>query len=86
MATQDRTREFFSTVESMRTSRGLVGAAALRAGAGAGDAGAAKSKFHTVAKNIAGKITETYDKLEKLTILASRRGLYDDRCEFYFYF
>lgn len=77
MASQDRTAEFMSTVQSLRSSKGLVASAVRPRGRDAG--GHPPSKFHEVAKNISSTITGTYDKLEKLTILAQNRGLYDDR-------
>lgn len=68
---QDRTAEFKAAVTSLRSKRGFARppeAAATRE----------KSRFHTIARNIASQIASTYDKLEKLTVLASKRSLYDD--------
>jgi len=75
MTCRDRTSEFFRIVEEERLKR---------QGAGAAQGNrpkplARRSEFMNHAKSIGVDISNTYAKLEKLTILAKKKSLFDDR-------
>lgn len=75
MTCRDRTSEFFRIVEEERLKR---------QGAGAAQGSrpkplARRSEFMNIAKSIGVDISNTYAKLEKLTILAKKKSLFDDR-------
>jgi len=75
MTCRDRTAEFFRIVEEERLKR---------QGAGAAQGNrpkplARRSEFMNIAKAIGVDISNTYAKLEKLTILAKKKSLFDDR-------
>lgn len=75
MTCRDRTSEFFRIVEEERLKR---------QGAGAAHGNrpkplARRSEFMNIAKSIGVDISNTYAKLEKLTILAKKKSLFDDR-------
>lgn len=75
MTCRDRTSEFFRIVEEERLKR---------QGAGAAQGNrpkplARRSEFMNIAKSIGVDISNTYAKLEKLTILAKKKSLFDDR-------
>jgi len=75
MTCRDRTAEFFRIVEEERLKR---------QGAGAAQGSrpkplARRSEFMNIAKAIGVDISNTYAKLEKLTILAKKKSLFDDR-------
>lgn len=78
MTCQDRTNEFMSTVKSMQGRQ--LGNGSIPQ----------KDRFHTqnlqhwgeftlIAKQIGSDIANTFSKLEKLTLLAKRKSLFDDR-------
>ncbi|XP_038073522.1 syntaxin-5-like [Patiria miniata] len=77
MTCRDRTQEFNSAIKSLQ-SRQVHGN-----GVAAGRTANAKRHQHTefmlIAKQIGKDITNTFTKLEKLTILAKRRSLFDDK-------
>uniref|UniRef100_A0A1A9UR06 t-SNARE coiled-coil homology domain-containing protein n=1 Tax=Glossina austeni TaxID=7395 RepID=A0A1A9UR06_GLOAU len=77
MAARDRTSEFNNAIRSLQ-SRNISRAVNIR------DPRKAKqvqsySEFMMVAKLIGRNIASTYTKLEKLTILAKKKSLFDDR-------
>ncbi|KAL3266229.1 hypothetical protein HHI36_010410 [Cryptolaemus montrouzieri] len=77
MSSRDRTGEFVNTVQTLQ-GRNIVRAVSAL------DPKKSKviqshSEFMLVAKNVGRNITSTYAKLEKLTILAKRKSLFDDK-------
>jgi hypothetical protein len=77
MAARDRTSEFVNTIQTLQ-GRSIARAVAVR------DPKKSKviqshSEFMLIAKNIGRNIASTYTKLEKLTLLAKRKSLFDDR-------
>ncbi|XP_055711002.1 syntaxin-5 [Phlebotomus papatasi] len=77
MTARDRTLEFSNAIRSMQ-GRNIARAVNIR------DPRKAKqmqsySEFMMVAKQIGKNIASTYTKLEKLTLLAKRKSLFDDR-------
>ncbi|GLV39950.1 Syntaxin 5 [Carabus blaptoides fortunei] len=77
MTSRDRTNEFVMAIRSMQ-GRNIARAVAVR------DPRKAKviqghSEFMYIAKSIGKNIASTYTKLEKLTLLARRKSLFDDR-------
>lgn len=77
MTSRDRTNEFATAIRSMQ-GRNIARAVAQR------DPRKAKviqshSEFMHIAKSIGKNIASTYTKLEKLTLLAKRKSLFDDR-------
>ncbi|XP_055681664.1 syntaxin-5 [Lutzomyia longipalpis] len=77
MTARDRTLEFSNAIRSMQ-GRNIARAVNIR------DPRKAKqmqsySEFMMVAKQIGKNIASTYAKLEKLTLLAKRKSLFDDR-------
>ncbi|OWK50987.1 Syntaxin-5 [Lonchura striata] len=75
MSCRDRTQEFLSACQSLqgRQDRGLP---AGRAGPGPGRP---RSEFSLMAKRIGKDLSNTFAKLEKLTLLAKRKSLFDDK-------
>jgi len=74
-SSRDRTLEFRNTVQSLR-GRTMNGAVSRVAG---GLTHANNSEFISIAKAISGDITNTYTKLEKLTLLCKRKTIFDDK-------
>ncbi|XP_037929659.1 syntaxin-5-like [Teleopsis dalmanni] len=79
MAARDRTGEFTSAIRSLQ-SRNISRAVSIR------DPRKAKqvqsySEFMNIAKYIGKNIASTYAKLEKLTLLAKKKSLFDDRSQ-----
>ena len=74
-SSRDRTLEFRNTVQSLR-GRTMNGAVSRVAG---GFTHANNSEFISIAKAISGDITNTYTKLEKLTLLCKRKTIFDDK-------
>lgn len=77
MTARDRTGEFVNTIQSLQ-GRNIARAVAVR------DPKKSKviqshSEFMLIAKNVGKNIASTYNKLEKLTLLAKRKSLFDDR-------
>ncbi|KAF5275549.1 hypothetical protein FQR65_LT04152 [Abscondita terminalis] len=77
MTARDRTSEFTTTIRSLQ-GRNITRAVA------AGDPRKAKaiqshSTFMLIARNVGKNIASTFTKLEKLTLLAKRKSLFDDR-------
>lgn len=72
-SSRDRTREFADTVRSLQ-GRTANGHAVFRPGRPASQA----SHFMKIARAIGTDITRTYTKLEKLTLLAKKRTIFDD--------
>ncbi|KAF0306674.1 Syntaxin-5 [Amphibalanus amphitrite] len=76
-ACRDRSGEFSAVVRALRERQQ---AAPAPAAAAARPAALSRHKeFMAVAKLIGRDISQTYSKLEKLTLLAKRRSLYEDR-------
>lgn len=72
-SSRDRTREFADTVRSLQ-GRTANGHAVFRPGRSSSQA----SHFMKIARAIGTDITRTYSKLEKLTLLAKKRTIFDD--------
>ncbi|XP_076273528.1 syntaxin 5 [Rhynchophorus ferrugineus] len=77
MTARDRTSEFVNTIQTLQ-GRNIARAVAAR------DPKRSKiiqshSEFMFIAKNVGKNIASTYAKLEKLTLLAKRKSLFDDR-------
>jgi len=72
-SSRDRTLEFRNTVQSLRGRQMNGGVAGRR------DAARHNSDFINIAKSISGDITNTYTKLEKLTLLCKRKTIFDDK-------
>jgi len=77
MTAKDRTSEFINTIQTLQ-GRNIARAVAVR------DPRKTKiiqnhSEFMLIAKNVGKNIASTYTKLEKLTLLAKRKSLFDDR-------
>jgi len=70
-SSRDRTLEFRNTVQSLRGRQmnGAVNRSQTRH----------NSEFINIAKSISGDITNTYTKLEKLTLLCKRKTIFDDK-------
>merc|ERR1719210_1708206 len=70
-SSRDRTLEFRNTVQSLRGRQmnGAVNRSQTRH----------NSEFFNIAKSISGDITNTYTKLEKLTLLCKRKTIFDDK-------
>merc|ERR1719315_785725 len=75
-SSRDRTAEFRTTVQSLkgRQMNGHGGNRAMMA-----RSGKQGSDFINIAKSIGQDITNTYTKLEKLTLLARRKTIFDDK-------
>ncbi|XP_061200414.1 syntaxin-5 [Neopsephotus bourkii] len=74
MSCRDRTHEFLSACKSLQGRQD--GAQPGRAAPGAGRQ---RSEFSLMAKRIGKDLSNTFAKLEKLTILAKRKSLFDDK-------
>ncbi|XP_023027743.1 syntaxin 5 [Leptinotarsa decemlineata] len=77
MTARDRTNEFINTIQTLQ-GRNIARAVSVR------DPKKSKviqshSEFMLIAKNVGRNIASTYSKLEKLTLLAKRKSLFDDR-------
>jgi len=74
ISSRDRTREFTETVRSLqgRTANGHAGFNSNRPTSQA-------STFMKIARAIGSDITKTYTKLEKLTLLARKKTIFDDK-------
>jgi len=86
-ASRDRTGEFMAAVRSFQ-GRQLNGGPNMQHGRAAGAAASSQrqqqlarqsAEFMKIARSIGGDISNTYAKLEKLTLLARRKTLFDDR-------
>ncbi|KAM9166907.1 syntaxin-5 isoform 3-T4 [Mergus octosetaceus] len=75
MSCRDRTQEFLSACKSLQ-GRQQNGLQPSRAAAGAARQ---RSDFSLMAKRIGKDLSNTFAKLEKLTILAKRKSLFDDK-------
>jgi len=74
-SSRDRTAEFRTTVQSLK-GRQMNGHGGTRAASRVAKQG---SDFINIAKSIGQDITNTYTKLEKLTLLARRKTIFDDK-------
>ncbi|KAK3586833.1 hypothetical protein CHS0354_034870 [Potamilus streckersoni] len=74
MSCRDRTQEFSSAVKSLQSRQGN-GFVATRQNAALRQ----RSEFTQIAKRIGRDIANTFAKLEKLTLLAKRKSLFDDK-------
>ncbi|XP_022911136.1 syntaxin-5 [Onthophagus taurus] len=77
MTARDRTSEFINTIQSLQ-GRNIARAVSVK------DARKSRiiqshTEFMLIAKNIGRNISSSYTKLEKLTLLAKKRSLFDDR-------
>ncbi|XP_072385255.1 syntaxin-5 [Diabrotica undecimpunctata] len=77
MTARDRTSEFVNTIQTLQ-GRNIARAVAAR------DPKKSRviqshSEFMLIAKNVGRHIASTYAKLEKLTLLAKRKSLFDDK-------
>ncbi|XP_031630736.1 syntaxin-5 [Contarinia nasturtii] len=77
MASRDRTGEFSNAIRSMQ-GRNIQRAVNIRDPRKATQL-QSYSEFMMIAKTIGKNIASTYSKLEKLTLLAKRKSLFDDR-------
>ncbi|KRT80287.1 hypothetical protein AMK59_7359 [Oryctes borbonicus] len=77
MTARDRTNEFVNTIQSLQ-GRNIARAIAVK-DPKKSRAIQGHTEFMMVAKSIGRNITSTYTKLEKLTLLAKRKSLFDDR-------
>ncbi|XP_055319053.1 syntaxin-5 [Sitodiplosis mosellana] len=77
MASRDRSGEFFNAIRSMQ-GRNIARAVNIRDPRKATQL-QSYSEFMMIAKHIGKNIASTYSKLEKLTLLAKRKSLFDDR-------
>ena len=72
-SSRDRTLEFRNTVQSLRGRQMNGGVTSRRSQA------RQNSEFINIAKSISQDITNTYTKLEKLTLLCKRKTIFDDK-------
>ncbi|XP_056642241.1 syntaxin-5 [Diorhabda carinulata] len=77
MTAKDRTTEFVNTIQTLQ-GRNIARAVAARDPKKSW-AIQSHSEFMLIAKNVGKNIASTYTKLEKLTLLAKRKSLFDDR-------
>lgn len=77
MTARDRTGEFVNTIQTLQ-GRNIARAVAVRDPMKS-KAIQSHSEFMLIAKNVGRNIASTYAKLEKLTLLAKRKSLFDDR-------
>merc|ERR1719402_1091055 len=77
-SSRDRTAEFRNTVRSLK-GRNLNNNGHLGRSNGAVVATREASQFMDIARSIGKDITSTYTKLEKLTLLAKRKTIFDDK-------
>lgn len=75
MSCRDRTQEFLFACQSLQGRQ--VGG--LQAGRAAPGPGRQRSEFSLMAKRIGRDLSRTFAKLEKLTLLAKRKSLFDDK-------
>ena len=80
-ASRDRTQEFMSAVRSFqgRQMNGQLGGGAKAMSNKQVQLARQSGEFMKIARSIGKDITNTYTKLEKLTLLAKRKTLFDDR-------
>jgi len=81
---RDRTQEFFSAVGSLENSyvtqrQPLIADSAGGKTSRHGQLSRRSAEFMTIARSIGKDIANTYTKLEKLTLLAKRKTIFDDR-------
>lgn len=74
MSCQDRTQEFLSACKSLQSRQN-----GLQLNKPALNAIRQRSEFTVMAKRIGKDLSNTFAKLEKLTILAKRKSLFDDK-------
>uniref|UniRef100_A0A8D0BUF5 Syntaxin-5 n=1 Tax=Salvator merianae TaxID=96440 RepID=A0A8D0BUF5_SALMN len=74
MSCQDRTQEFLSACKSLQSRQN-----GLQLNKPALNAMRERSEFSLMAKRIGKDLSNTFAKLEKLTILAKRKSLFDDK-------
>ncbi|XP_048368404.1 syntaxin-5 [Sphaerodactylus townsendi] len=74
MSCQDRTQEFLSACKSLQSRQN-----GLQLNKPALNAVRQRSEFAVMAKRIGKDLSNTFAKLEKLTILAKRKSLFDDK-------
>ncbi|XP_077180451.1 syntaxin-5 [Paroedura picta] len=74
MSCQDRTQEFLSACKSLQSRQN-----GLQLSKPALNAVRQRSEFTVMAKRIGKDLSNTFAKLEKLTILAKRKSLFDDK-------
>lgn len=74
MSCQDRTQEFLSACKSLQSRQN-----GLQMNKPALNAVRQRSEFTVMAKRIGKDLSNTFAKLEKLTILAKRKSLFDDK-------
>ncbi|KAM4880072.1 syntaxin-5 isoform 2-T2 [Sylvia borin] len=75
MSCRDRTQEFLFACKSLQGRQD----GGLQAGRAAPGPGRQRSEFSLMAKRIGKDLSNTFAKLEKLTILAKRKSLFDDK-------
>lgn len=81
-SSRDRTSEFMNTIRSFQGRQmngGLGMTAHNQPSAAKAQLTAQSAQFMKIARSIGKDITNTYTKLEKLTLLARRKTLFDDR-------
>lgn len=78
-SSRDRTAEFRNTVRSLKGRNLNNGHLPHRASNGGHVVAREASQFMDIAKSIGKDITSTYTKLEKLTLLARRKTIFDDK-------
>lgn len=74
MVWQDRTNEFHSIIKSAQARAGAVVSRPTTP-----QQPRTQSEFKLVAKDMSGRINETYEKLDRLIHLAKNKSLFDDR-------
>ncbi|XP_032654823.1 syntaxin-5 [Chelonoidis abingdonii] len=74
MSCRDRTQEFLSACKSLQSRKN-----GLQLNKPALNAMRQRSEFTVIAKRIGKDLSNTFAKLEKLTILAKRKSLFDDK-------
>uniref|UniRef100_A0A4W3GWZ6 Syntaxin-5 n=1 Tax=Callorhinchus milii TaxID=7868 RepID=A0A4W3GWZ6_CALMI len=74
MSCRDRTQEFFAACKSMQSRQN-----GLQVNKPHLNAVRQRSEFTVMAKRIGKDLSNTFSKLEKLTILAKRKSLFDDK-------
>ncbi|KAH1026830.1 syntaxin-5 [Dendroctonus ponderosae] len=77
MSARDRTSEFINTIQTLQ-GRNIARAVAVK-DPRKSRAIQSHSEFMLIAKNVGKNLASTYAKLEKLTLLAKRKSLFDDR-------
>ncbi|XP_056365925.1 syntaxin-5 [Oenanthe melanoleuca] len=75
MSCRDRTQEFLFACKSLQGRQD----GGLQPGRAAPGPGRQRSEFSLMAKRIGKDLSNTFAKLEKLTILAKRKSLFDDK-------